>query len=72
MYDNEEVPDLAAYAQAVAERLAGRKLALMLEPGRSLVGNAGLLLTQVEFIKHGEEKDFVIVDAAMNDLLRPS
>ena len=72
VYDNEEVPDLAAYAQAVAERLAGRKLKLMLEPGRSLVGNAGLLLTQVEFIKHGEEKDFVIVDAAMNDLLRPS
>lgn len=72
VYDKEDVPDLFAYAQAVTERLQGRSLKLMLEPGRSLVGNAGLLLTRVEYIKHGEEKDFIVVDAAMNDLLRPS
>lgn len=72
VYDQENVPDLNAYAAAVAERLAGRPLQLMLEPGRSLVGNAGWLLTRVEYIKHGEEKDFVVVDAAMNDLLRPA
>ncbi|QEY25453.1 diaminopimelate decarboxylase [Neisseria zalophi] len=72
VYDNEEVPDLAAYADAVAKLLDGRELKLMLEPGRSLVGNAGVLLTRVEFIKQGEEKNFVIVDAAMNDLMRPA
>lgn len=72
VYDNEDVPDLKAYAQAVAKLMAGRPLKLMLEPGRSLVGNAGTLLTRVEFIKQGEEKNFVIVDAAMNDLMRPA
>lgn len=71
-YRDEALPDLAAYAQAVAEIIGTRKLSLMLEPGRSLVGNAGVLLTQVEYIKHGESKDFVIVDAAMNDLMRPA
>jgi diaminopimelate decarboxylase len=44
----------------------------MIEPGRSLVGNAGALLTRVEYLKHGETKNFAVVDAAMNDLLRPS
>ncbi|WP_239374832.1 diaminopimelate decarboxylase [Snodgrassella gandavensis] len=72
VYQNENVPDLAAYATAVSQLLSGRKLQLMLEPGRSLIGNAGGLLTTVEYIKHGEEKNFVIVDAAMNDLMRPS
>ncbi|OSI10461.1 diaminopimelate decarboxylase [Neisseria zoodegmatis] len=72
VYDNEDVPDLKAYAQAVAKLMAGRPLKLMLEPGRSLVGNAGTLLTRVEFVKQGEEKNFVIVDAAMNDLMRPA
>ncbi|UOO76641.1 diaminopimelate decarboxylase [Neisseria sp. Dent CA1/247] len=72
VYNNEDVPDLKAYAQAVAKLMAGRPLKLMLEPGRSLVGNAGTLLTCVEFVKQGEEKNFVIVDAAMNDLMRPA
>ena len=72
VYDNESVPDLAGYAQAVAKLIGNRPLKLMLEPGRSLVGNAGTLLTRVEFVKQGEEKNFIIVDAAMNDLMRPS
>ncbi|MCW3480910.1 diaminopimelate decarboxylase [Neisseriaceae bacterium JH1-16] len=71
-YTDETPPDLAAYAASVAERLQGRNLHLMLEPGRSLVGNAGVLLTRVEYLKLGEEKNFAVVDAAMNDLMRPS
>ncbi len=72
VYHDEPVPDLQAYADAVHQRLGARDLKIMMEPGRSLVGNAGVLLTKVEFIKAGEEKNFIIVDAAMNDLLRPS
>lgn len=72
VYHNEQVPDLKQYADAVQALLAGRNLALILEPGRSLVGNAGTLLTRVEYVKRGEEKNFVIVDAAMNDLIRPA
>lgn len=69
---DDKTPDLASYAQAVEKLLSGRNLGLILEPGRSLVGNAGTILTRVEYIKHGEEKNFVIVDAAMNDLMRPA
>lgn len=72
VYHDEAVPDLQAYADAVALRLSDRGYKVILEPGRSLVGNAGTLLTRVEFVKHGEEKNFVIVDAAMNDLMRPA
>lgn len=72
VYDNETIPDLKAYAEAVGKLMNGRPLKLILEPGRSLVGNAGTLLTRVEFVKQGEEKNFVIVDAAMNDLMRPA
>lgn len=72
VYQHENVPDLKAYATAVEKLLSGRNLKLMLEPGRSLIGNAGNLLTTVEYIKQGEEKNFVIVDAAMNDLIRPA
>lgn len=72
VYKDENVPDLAAYAAAVKKLLAGRNVSLVLEPGRSLVGNAGTLLTRVEYVKHGEEKNFVVVDAAMNDLMRPA
>ncbi len=72
VYKDEQVPDLQAYAHAVQTLLAGRDLQLILEPGRSLVGNAGTLLTRVEFVKHNEDKNFVIVDAAMNDLMRPA
>ena len=72
VYNDEAQPDLQAYANTVARLLAGRPQHLVMEPGRSLVGNAGLLLTKVEFVKQGEGKNFVIVDAAMNDLMRPA
>jgi diaminopimelate decarboxylase len=71
-YRDEALPDLGAYGQLIAARFAGRLEKLLLEPGRSLVGNAGLLLTRVEYLKHGEDKNFAIVDAAMNDLMRPA
>ena len=72
VYQNEETPDLAAYAEAVQKLLGGCSLKLILEPGRSLVGNAGALLTRVEFVKQNGDKNFVVVDAAMNDLMRPA
>lgn len=72
VYQDEQTPDLRAYAQAVEPLIKARGLSLILEPGRSLVGNAGVLLTRVEYVKQGEEKNFVIVDAAMNDLMRPA
>ncbi|HEY5764270.1 MAG TPA: diaminopimelate decarboxylase [Rhodocyclaceae bacterium] len=71
-YRDETAPAIADYLGAVRDRLAGRKLKLLLEPGRRLVGNAGVLLTRVEYIKSGPEHNFAIVDAAMNDLLRPA
>ena len=71
-YHDETPPDLAAYGRALAARFAGRRETLLLEPGRSLVGNAGLLLTRVEYLKPGEDRHFAIVDAAMNDLMRPA
>jgi len=71
-YRDEEPPLVSDYIKTVRERLAGRDLALMFEPGRYIVANAGVLLTQVEYLKHTEHKDFAIVDAAMNDLIRPA
>ncbi|HWV10795.1 MAG TPA: diaminopimelate decarboxylase [Pseudomonas sp.] len=71
-YRDEQPPLAGDYIKAVRERLAGRDLALVFEPGRSIVANAGVLLTQVEYLKHTEHKDFAIVDAAMNDLIRPA
>ncbi|MFJ3467741.1 diaminopimelate decarboxylase [Pseudomonas sp. NPDC090201] len=71
-YRDEEPPLAGDYIKAVRERLAGRDLALMFEPGRFIVANAGVLVTQVEYLKHTEHKDFAIVDAAMNDLIRPA
>jgi diaminopimelate decarboxylase len=71
-YHDETPPDLAAYGRTLAARFAGRREKLLLEPGRSLVGNAGLLLTRIEYLKPGEDKNFAIVDAAMNDLMRPA
>lgn len=71
-YRNEAPPALEKYLSSLFERLGRRKLRLVLEPGRVLVGNAGLLLTRVEFLKHGSSKNFAVVDAAMNDLIRPS
>jgi len=71
-YQDETPPAIADYAKALMQRLAGRKFKILLEPGRALVGNAGVLLTKVEYLKHGEAKNFAIVDAAMNDLMRPA
>jgi len=71
-YRSEQPPAPGEYIAAVRERLKGRSLALVFEPGRSIVANAGVLLTRVEYLKHTEYKDFAIVDAAMNDLIRPA
>lgn len=72
-YKEDQVqPTVASYLKPLLDKLAGRGLKVVLEPGRRLVGNAGLLLTRVEFLKHGEAKDFAIIDAAMNDLMRPA
>jgi len=71
-YDDETPPSIAEYAQALLGALQGRAEKLIVEPGRVLVGNAGVLLTRIEYLKHGEEKNFAIVDAAMNDLMRPA
>ncbi|CAG0980577.1 diaminopimelate decarboxylase [Methylophilaceae bacterium] len=71
-YSDETPPDFAEYARAMLEKLGNRKVRLVFEPGRALVGNAGLLLTRVEYLKHTEAKNFAIVDAAMNDLMRPA
>jgi diaminopimelate decarboxylase len=71
-YDDETPPSIAGYAAALLNALRGRSEKIIVEPGRVLVGNAGVLLTRVEYLKHGEEKNFAIVDAAMNDLMRPA
>jgi len=71
-YRDETPPTPAEYAQALQPLLQERDLEILLEPGRAIAGNAGILLTQVEFIKPTEAKQFAIVDAAMNDLLRPA
>jgi diaminopimelate decarboxylase len=65
-------PDLNDYAEVCWNACADAPSKLIVEPGRALVGNAGWLLTRVEYLKHGETKDFAIVDAAMNDLMRPA
>jgi diaminopimelate decarboxylase len=71
-YTEETPPEPAQYAAALLGRLAGRGYEILLEPGRAIVGNAGVLLTRVEYLKHTAHKDFAIIDAAMNDLLRPA
>lgn len=71
-YDDETPPSADDYLAPVLSVLAGREEEILLEPGRSLIGNAGLLLTRIEYLKPGEEKHFAIVDAAMNDLARPA
>ncbi|MGH8437915.1 MAG: diaminopimelate decarboxylase [Pseudomonas sp.] len=71
-YRDEEPPLAGDYIKAIRERLGERDLALVFEPGRYIVANAGVLLTRVEYLKHTEHKDFAIVDAAMNDLIRPA
>ncbi|MFJ7010060.1 diaminopimelate decarboxylase [Pseudomonas putida] len=71
-YRDEEPPLVADYIKAIRERVGERDLALVFEPGRYIVANAGVLLTRVEYLKHTEHKDFAIIDAAMNDLIRPA
>lgn len=71
-YRNEQPPELKDYISRLFRRLGKRRIRLLFEPGRVLVGNAGLLLTRVEYLKPGEAKNFAIVDAAMNDLIRPA
>ena len=70
--DNEPPPDPAAYAAVVKRATRDLNCTLIFEPGRMIVGNAGILVTRVLYVKRGEAKNFVIVDAAMNDLVRPT
>jgi len=71
-YRDEKLDTIGAFLDGALGMLAGRKETLIVDPGRSLVGNAGALLTRVELVKHGEAKNFLVVDAAMNDLIRPA
>ena len=71
-YNQEEPPHPREYAKAIIKELGRMPYTLILEPGRVIVGNAGILVARVLYVKKGEEKNFVIVDAGMNDLLRPS
>lgn len=71
-YRDEMPPPPDAYVKALLDCVGGRRQQILLEPGRSLVGNAGLLLTRVEYLKHGDARNFAVVDAAMNDLIRPA
>jgi len=71
-YQDEVAPSAAEYLSALLPQLEGRHETLVLEPGRSITANAGILLTKVEYLKSNGEKNFAIVDAAMNDMLRPA
>jgi diaminopimelate decarboxylase len=71
-YQDESPPPAGDYVRAMLGSLGERKLKALFEPGRVMVGNAGVLLTRIEYLKQGAEKNFAIVDAAMNDLLRPA
>jgi diaminopimelate decarboxylase len=71
-YDQEEPPHPREYARSLLKELGRMPYTLILEPGRVIVGNAGILITKVLYVKKGEGKNFIIVDAGMNDLLRPS
>ena len=71
-YKDELPPELNDYAEAIIKSLEGMPLQLILEPGRVIVGNAGILVTRVLYRKSGKDKEFVVVDAGMNDLVRPS
>ncbi|MEH6648750.1 MAG: diaminopimelate decarboxylase [Motiliproteus sp.] len=71
-YADEQPPQPSEYLSKVLQRLGDRPLQIVLEPGRSIAANAGLLLTRVEFLKPTEHKNFAIIDAAMNDLIRPA
>jgi diaminopimelate decarboxylase len=71
-YRDETPPSIGAYIAAIRQVLGSRRLALMFEPGRSIAANAGLLVTRVEYLKPTAERNFALVDAAMNDMIRPA
>jgi len=71
-YRDEQPPSIAEYIQAVRHELDGRDIQLLFEPGRSIAANAGVLVTQVEYLKPTPEHNFALVDAAMNDMIRPA
>ena len=71
-YRAEQPPAPAEVIERLLERVGERTLTLHVEPGRAVAGNAGLLLTRVQYLKHNHEKSFAVVDAAMNDLIRPA
>ncbi len=71
-YRDETPPAPGDYARALTALIGNRPQKLLFEPGRLLTGNAGVLLTRIEYLKHGEERNFAVVDAAMNDLMRPA
>jgi diaminopimelate decarboxylase len=71
-YRDEAPAPVAEFLEGALGVLAGRRETVMVDPGRAIVGNAGLLLCRVEYLKHGESRNFAIVDAAMNDLIRPA
>ncbi|MEM7208813.1 MAG: diaminopimelate decarboxylase [Pseudomonadota bacterium] len=71
-YHDETPIDLQDWANQISEILGEREFKILVEPGRSIVGNAGVLLTRIEYLKYAEAKNFAVIDAAMNDLLRPS
>lgn len=71
-YESNSVPSAAEYASGIVPLLKDKNIKLILEPGKSICANAGIMLTRVLYIKHGGRKKFIIVDAGMNDLIRPS
>jgi len=71
-YHNEEVPTIQEFAQTLLPHIINTNYKLILEPGRSIVGEAGILVTKINYIKKGVHKYFIVVDAAMNDLIRPA
>jgi diaminopimelate decarboxylase len=71
-YSNEETPTTAEYITAILHKLRARNIKLILEPGRAIVGNVGILVTHIDYLKPSTNKNFAIVDAGMNDLLRPA
>lgn len=71
-YTNEQPPEIAEYISALLNKLNDPTLEILVEPGRAIIGNAGVLLTEVEYLKPTAHKNFAIIDAAMNDLIRPA
>ncbi|MBX3709160.1 MAG: diaminopimelate decarboxylase [Gammaproteobacteria bacterium] len=71
-YHDEHPPGIREYAQALQDKLHQQNIRVIIEPGRAIVGNAGILLSRIEYLKHTQHKNFAIIDAGMNDLLRPA